>query len=308
MAEVKRNNWGGVVECWGLEIRGGPVEVRCSWFEVMSFEAALAFIRERLAGFEPQTGLTLGSGLGFFADSHLQADCVIPYVDIPGFPVSTVEGHKGQLVFGRIEEKRVVCLQGRFHFYEGYSMAELTLPVRLLAALGVQDLVLTNAAGGIREGMQAGDFMLIRDHINFMGANPLRGPVLEGMGPRFPDMTEAWDRKLRALAMDKVVGSGLKVHEGVYIAVAGPSFETPAEIQAFARLGADVVGMSTVPECLVARACGLRVLGISCVTNLAAGLSGGLLSHTEVFETAMRVREPFADWLRAVIGDIDQPA
>lgn len=187
-------------------------------------------------------------------------------------------------------------------------MAELTLPVRVLAALGVRDLVLTNAAGGIREGMCPGDFMLIRDHINFMGANPLRGPVPEGMGARFPDMTEAWDRKLRALAMESVPGSGLKVHEGVYIAVTGPSFETPAEIQAFARLGADVVGMSTVPECLVARACGLRVLGISCVTNLAAGLSGGLLSHTEVFETAMRVREPFADWLGAVIADIEETA
>lgn len=270
----------------------------------MSFESTLGFIRERLAGFEPQTGLVLGSGLGFFADRYIQVDGCIPYAEIPGFPLSTVEGHKGQLVFGRIGGRRVVCMQGRFHFYEGYSMEELTLPVRVFAALGVSELVLTNAAGGIQEGMQAGDFMLIRDHINFMGANPLRGPVLEGMGPRFPDMTEAWDRDLRKFAMDRATGGGIKVHEGVYIGVSGPSFETPAEIRAFGLLGADAVGMSTVPECLVARACGLRVLGISCITNLAAGLSGGLLSHEEVFETAMRVREPFAAWLQSIIRDL----
>lgn len=274
----------------------------------MSLEPALAYIRERLAGFEPQTGLTLGSGLGFFADSRLDIEGTIPYAEIPGFPISTVEGHKGQLVFGRVGVRRVICLQGRFHFYEGYSMAELTLPVRVLAALGVGALILTNAAGGIREGMRPGDFMLIRDHLNFMGSNPLIGPLQADMGPRFPDMTEAWDVRLRALAAEHAKASGLSLHEGVYVAVTGPSFETPAEIQAFARLGADAVGMSTVPECLVARACGLRVLGVSCITNLAAGLSGGLLSHTEVFETAMRVREPFANWLAAVISDLGRSA
>ena len=212
----------------------------------------------------------------------------IAYEDLPGFPVSTVEGHAGRLLWGEIAGVPLYCMQGRFHYYEGYSMEEVTLPVRVFARIGVQGLLLTNAAGGIREGFFPGDLMLVTDHINFMGVNPLRGPNADAFGPRFPDMTAAWDPDLRDCLLRAARDASVRLHQGTYLAVSGPSFETPAEIRAFAGLGADAVGMSTVPECLVARHAGLRVGGISCITNLAAHVGGETLTHEEVARAARK--------------------
>lgn len=273
----------------------------------MSVFPATAFLQERLPDFQPRCALVLGSGLGFFADEYLNVREAIPYEEIPDFPVSTVEGHRGQLLAAELNGSPVLCFQGRFHYYEGYSVAAITHPIRVLAQWGVQQLVLTNAAGGIHPSMHAGDFMVIRDHINFMGVNPLRGTQDDGLGPRFPDMTVAWDPELRKLALKFAANQGLEVHEGVYAAVSGPSFETPAEIRAFNQWGADAVGMSTVPECIVARYCGMQVLGLSCITNLAAGLGKGLLSHEDVQRTAVRVQGDFGRWLRAVLGGMLAP-
>jgi len=251
-----------------------------------------------LTDFKPEIGIILGSGLGFFADDRIEVAGRLPYGEIEGFPVSTVPGHAGRFVYGSLAGKRVICMQGRFHFYEGYSMAELTLPVRLMHAVGVHTLFVTNAAGGIHRDYRPGDFMLLSDHINFLGTNPLIG--WEGdEGVRFPDMTAVYDRALRAKVRDWARAQQVDLKEGVYLATTGPSFETPAEIRAFAALGADAVGMSTVPEAIVARKFGLRVLGISCITNAAAGISKVELSHEEVSETADRVRPQFAELLAA---------
>ncbi|MGB0415736.1 MAG: purine-nucleoside phosphorylase [Coraliomargarita sp.] len=254
--------------------------------------------------FQPELGLILGSGLGFFADDRIEVAGRVAYESIEGFPVSTVPGHAGQFVYGTLNGKRVLCMQGRFHYYEGYSMAQLTLPVRLMAQCGVKALLVTNAAGGINRSYRPGDFMVIRDHINFLGTNPLIGAD-PGQGARFPDMTEAYDADLRAALFAHAKSAGLSLHEGVYLATTGPSFETPAEIHAFEVLGADAVGMSTVPEVIVARQQGMRVLGISCITNAAAGMSDGPLSHEEVGETADRVRPIFADLLASAVSLVD---
>ena len=254
-----------------------------------------------LTAFNPELGLILGSGLGFFADERIEVLGRLPYGEIEGFPLSTVPGHAGQFVWGRLAGRRVLCMQGRFHFYEGYAMQQLTLPVRMMHQLGVRTLLLTNAAGGINASFQPGDFMLIEDHINFLGSNPLIG-VNSEHGVRFPDMTEVYDRALRAQIGAWAQAAGIDLKRGVYLATTGPSFETPAEIRAFARLGADAVGMSTVPEAIVARQLGLRVIGISCITNAAAGLSAGPLSHEEVAETAERVRGQFADLLAGALA------
>lgn len=237
----------------------------------------------------PLAGIVLGSGFGPVADA-IPDSCSIPYSEIPGFPVGGVQGHSGRLILGSWHGVEVAVLAGRAHYYEGFDMPTVTFPIRVLAALGIRDLLLTNAAGGIRRGLRPGDFVAISDHINFMGTNPLRGPLEPGRD-RFVDMTSAYDPELRKRLLRAAKPLGLRIREGVYLAVSGPSFETPAEIRAFRTLGADVVGMSTVPEAIVARQCGLRVAGLSCITNVAAGLAGPTqsLSHGEVLDVAREV-------------------
>lgn len=230
--------------------------------------------------------VVMGSGWGPVADALLEQEGSVDYGNLPGFPVSTVAGHAGRLVWGRMAGVPVYCMQGRFHYYEGYSMEQVVFPIRVFAALGVRGVLLTNAAGGIAEGLVPGSLMAIEDHINFMGANPLRGANDDHIGPRFPDLTAGYDNRLRACLMEAAQAASVPLHSGVYLAVSGPSFETPAEIRAFARLGADAVGMSTVPECIAARHAGLRVAGLSCITNLAAHVGGAPLSHEEVGRAA----------------------
>jgi len=266
-------------------------------------EAAAAYLQERVA-VRPRVGLVLGSGLGDLADRI--ADAVrVPYADIPHFPRSTVQGHRGQLVVGRLAGTPVCAMQGRVHFYEGYSLAEVVRPVRIMGRLGVTTLVVTNAAGGINFAFQPGDLMLIADHINFFGANPLVGPNEEALGPRFPDMTAAYDPELRALARRVAAREGVPLREGVYLGLSGPSFETPAEIRAFRMLGADAVGMSTVPEVIAARHMGLRVLGISCISNLAAGMLPEPLSHEDVIATTARAAADLARLVTGIVADLE---
>jgi purine-nucleoside phosphorylase len=236
----------------------------------------------------PTLAIVLGSGF-HHALMELRVEKKIPYAKIPGFPKTTVSGHAGELYFGHLGRTPVLVLSGRAHFYEGHSMERVTFATRTLAELGITDLLLTNAAGGISRKFRAGDFMVVTDHINFMGANPLRGPQREDL-PRFVDLTEIYDKKLREVLFKAGKVSKLKLQRGVYVAVSGPSYETPAEICAFAALGADAVGMSTVPEAVAARQCGIRVAAVSCITNPAAGISKDKLSHEEVLETAERVK------------------
>jgi len=240
----------------------------------------------------PKAGIVLGSGLGSFA-ARMEDAVRIPYAEIPGMFAPTAEGHAGELVLGTIQGKPVACLAGRSHQYEGHSAQEVVFGVRLLARLGVENLVLTNAAGGIRTEYEQGALVLITDHINFQGTNPLIGANISELGPRFPDMTEAYAQDLQKLAKQAAAATGVKLHEGIYVALLGPSFETPAEIHAFRTMGADLVGMSTVPEVIAASHMGLRCLGISCVTNLASGISPNKLSHQEVLDTGEMVREKF---------------
>jgi purine-nucleoside phosphorylase len=255
---------------------------------------AAASLDCRLGSLAPAIGIVLGSGLGAVADA-VSAPTVIPYAAIPHFPQSTVEGHSGRMVFGMLAGVPVIVMQGRVHAYEGYTPLQVTLPMRVLGALGLRAVILTNAAGGIADSYRKGQLVLLADHINMMGWNPLNGPneprfgFRPGAGLRFFDMTEAYSKSLRALARQAAEEEGFTLAEGVYLATAGPSFETPAEIRAFRTLGASLVGMSTVPETLVARHMGIEVLGISCVTNLAAGLSPTPLSHEEVNEIGRQV-------------------
>jgi purine-nucleoside phosphorylase len=256
---------------------------------------AAAFLRSKLGALAPRVGMVLGSGLGDVAET-VSERIVVPYGEIPHFPQSTVQGHSGRLVAGMLGGAPVAVMQGRVHFYEGYSPQQVTFPMRVLGALGIEAVVLTNAAGAIDESYRIGQLVVITDHINMMGWNPLVGPNEQrfaykaGAGLRFFDMSEAYAKWMRGLARDTASTEGFDLGEGVYLAVSGPSFETPAEIRAFRALGATLVGMSTVPETIVARHMGMQVLGISCVTNLAAGLSTTPLSHTEVFETGRQVR------------------
>ena len=252
------------------------------------FQTAAARLK-KISPLRPKLAIVLGSGFHHVL-AELRVAATIPYAKIPGFPKPTVSGHAGELYFGQLGQAPVLVLSGRAHFYEGHPMERVTFAVRTLAAFGITDLLLTNAAGGINKQFRAGDFMVLTDHINFMGANPLRGPHQKDL-PRFVDLTEAYDKKLRELLFKAGKISKLKLQRGVYLAVSGPSYETPAEIRAFATLGADAVGMSTVPEAIVARQCGLNVAAISCITNLAAGISKGKLSHAEVLETAERVKK-----------------
>ena len=266
---------------------------------------AAAFVKARLGSFDPRVGIVLGSGLGAAAET-VNDPVIVPYSEIPHFPQSTVEGHSGRMVAGLLGGAPVIVMQGRVHFYEGYSPHEVTFPMRVLGMLGVRAVVLTNAAGGIQPGLHAGELVVLSDHINLMGWNPLNGPneprfaIRAGAGQRFFDMTEAYSRPLRTLAKEEAHEDGFALEEGVYLATPGPSFETPAEIRAFRALGATLVGMSTVPETIVARHMGIEVLGISCVTNLAAGLGTKPLSHEEVNETGKWVESRLASLLKRV--------
>ena len=248
-------------------------------------------IREK-TGFVPGTALVLGSGLGGFAEK-IQREASVDYREIQGFPVSTVPGHKGRFVFGYVGKEPVAVMQGRVHFYEGYPMEDVTLPTRVLHALGAERLVLTNAAGGIGPNFEAGDLMLLTDQISSFVPSPLLGPNEDGLGPRFPDMSEVYSRRLRELAKNAAEELKIPLKEGVYLQTTGPNYETPAEIRMFRTLGANAVGMSTACEAMVARHMGMEVCGISCITNLAAGVSKAPLSHKEVQETADRVAGSF---------------
>ncbi len=251
----------------------------------------------------PEIALVLGSGLGAFADEFTSA-VKIPYANIPHFPQSTAIGHAGQLVIGKVGVVAVAGMQGRVHLYEGYSVKEVVFPVRVFARMGVKAVILTNAAGGIKHEFGQGRLVVIKDHINLQGVNPLSGPNDERFGLRFPDMTVAYDRRFREMTVGEGNRLGMGIYEGVYAAVAGPSYETPAEIRYLRAIGADLVGMSTVPEVIAARHSELRVLGISCVTNAAAGILDQPLHHLEVLETAERVKGQFIGLLRAVIPRI----
>ncbi len=262
-------------------------------------EHAARTIRARI-NIDPRVALVLGSGLGGLADEFQEA-VAIPYDEIPGFVTSTAQGHAGRLVAGKLENVPVVAMQGRVHYYEGYSLQEVTFPVRTFKLLGVRTLILTNAAGGINVEFNQGALMVISDHLNLMGVNPLIGPNDESFGPRFPDMSEVYSRELQELVVEEAKAMGVEVRRGVYAALSGPSYETPAEIHMFRNFGADAVGMSTVPEAIVARHMGMEVVGISCITNMAAGISDQPINHQEVMETGNRVKETFAALLRRVI-------
>jgi purine-nucleoside phosphorylase len=250
-------------------------------------QAAAARLK-KISPLRPTLAIVLGSGF-HHALAELRVTKKIAYAKIPGFPKPTVSGHAGELYLGHLGKTPVLVLSGRAHFYEGHDMERVTFATRTLAAFGITDLLLTNAAGGVNKKFRAGDFMILTDHINFMGANPLRGPAIPGL-MRFVDLTDTYAAGLRQLLSRAAAASQLKIRSGVYLAVSGPSYETPAEVRAFGRLGADAVGMSTVPEAIVARQCGLKVAAVSCITNLAAGISREKLSHAEVLATADRVK------------------
>lgn len=267
--------------------------------QLEQIDAAVTYLRQKYYR-APEIGVILGSGLGDFG-SGMKESVVIPYSEIPGFPVSSVVGHSGKLLLGSMEGLSLAVMSGRVHYYEGYRMEQVVFPARVLGRLGVRTLIVTNAAGGIHRDFKPGDLMVITDHINLMGANPLHGPNLGDLGVRFPDMSEAYGKPLRGLALRAAESVGIRLQQGVYVAVAGPSYETPAEIEMFRRCGADAVGMSTVPEVIAAGHMGLRVLGISCITNMAAGVLPQKLHHAEVLETTARVQREFVSLLERVI-------
>lgn len=269
-------------------------------YERAGLAADFIFSRTKL---RPQIALVLGSGLGAFADEFAGAT-KIPYVEIPYFPQSTAIGHAGQLVIGKVGDVAVAGMQGRVHLYEGYSAKEVVFPIRVFARMGVKAVILTNAAGGIKREFSQGRLVVISDHINLQGVNPLTGPNDERFGLRFHDMTGAYNRRFREIAVGEGNRLGIGMQEGVYAALAGPSYETPAEIRYLRTIGTDLVGMSTVPEVIAARHSGIRVLGISCVTNAAAGILDQPLNHVEVLETAERVKGQFIGLLKAVIPRI----
>jgi purine-nucleoside phosphorylase len=266
-------------------------------------EHATRVIRSRIS-VEPRIALVLGSGLGSFADDF-EESVGIPYEEIPGFVRSTAQGHAGRLVIGKIDSVPVLAMQGRVHYYEGYSLEEVTFAIRTFGLLGVKTVVLTNAAGGINVQLTQGALMVISDHLNLMGVNPLRGPNDERFGPRFPDMSAVYSPQLQEIVVNEARAIGVEVRRGIYGALSGPSYETPSEIHLLRNLGADAVGMSTVPEAIVARHMGLEVLGISCITNMAAGIGDEPINHEEVMATGDRVRETFAELLRRVISAIN---
>jgi len=269
-------------------------------------EHAARTIRAR-ADVDARVALVLGSGLGALADEFQEANS-IPYQEIPGFVTSTAQGHAGRLVIGKLENVPLVAMQGRVHCYEGYSPQEVTFPVRVFKLLGIKTLILTNAAGGINVEFNQGALMVISDHLNLMGMNPLLGPNDERFGPRFPDMSEVYSRQLQEIVVEEARVMGNEIRRGVYAALSGPSYETPAEIHMFRTFGADAVGMSTVPEAIVARHMGMSVLGISCITNMAAGIGDEPIHHEDVIETGNRVHDTFAGLLRRVVVRINSIA
>ena len=265
-------------------------------------ENTVKYLKEKTNNFNPETGIILGSGLGELADEY--CDYAVPYSDIPNFIKSTVKGHKGRLVFAEINNKKTVLMQGRNHFYEGHSMQEITFPVKVMKALGVKTLILTNAAGAVNESYKPADLMIITDHINHMGSNPLIGPNDDTLGERFPDMTEVYKKDLIELAEKSANKLGMDIQKGVYWANSGPSYETPAEINMIRKLGGDAVGMSTVPEAIVANYCGMDVLGISCISNAASSATGEKLSHEEVIDTTNIAKVKFKSLILEVISNL----
>lgn len=260
------------------------------------------FIKEKTNDFQPEIGIILGSGLGELADEY--CDYALPYTQIPNFVKSTVQGHKGRLVFADISGKKVVMMQGRNHFYEGHTMQEITYPVKVMKSLGIKTLILTNAAGAVNESFKPADLMIITDHINFTGSNPLIGENDDTMGERFPDMSEVYKKNLVDHAKKCARDLNIDIKEGVYWANSGPSYETPAEINMIRKLGGDAVGMSTVPEAIVANYCGLNVLGISCITNAASSSSGTKLSHEEVIDAAANAKTKFKSLILEIVKSI----
>lgn len=263
-----------------------------------NIQEAVNYIRSK-TGKRPRIGLILGSGLGGYGDTISDA-VYIPYGEIPHFPISTVEGHKGRFVLN----DTVICMQGRFHYYEGYSMEEVTFPIRVMKLLGVESIIITNAAGGVNEAFAGGTLMLITDHINFMGSNPLIGRNMDSFGTRFPDMSYAYNKDYQRLAIETAEELGIPLEQGVYIGFTGPSFETPAEIRMARIIGGDAVGMSTVPEVIAANHSGIRVLGISCITNPAAGVVDKPLNHEEVQEAANKVQKDFTRLIQRLVDKL----
>lgn len=262
----------------------------------------LDYIQTYTDDFKPEIGIVLGSGLGDLADTY--CEFAIPYDKIPGFAKSTVEGHKGQLVFAQINKRNVVMMQGRNHFYEGHSMQDVTYPIKVMKKLGVKTIIITNAAGAINKSFRPGDLMVITDHINLMGTNPLIGPNDPDLGVRFPDMSEVYNKNL--IKIVDAAGRLLKIDlkHGVYVATTGPSYETPAEIKMARFMGGDAAGMSTVPEAIVANYCGMKVIGISCISNFATGISSKKLSHEEVIETTEKVKAKFKELILLLLKNI----
>lgn len=261
------------------------------------------FINSKIGDFIPETAIILGSGLGNFCDN---LDGIsIKYADIPNFPRSSVEGHKGELLFSKVENKNCAIMQGRFHFYEGYSMQELTYPIKILKKLGVKNLIITNASGALSKEYSIGDIVIMIDHINFMGTNPLIGKNDDSMGTRFPDMSECYSKKTQEIALNCAKELNIDLKKGIYLATTGPSYETPAEIRAFKMLGADVVGMSSVPEAIIANYLGINILGLSLVTNYAAGVTQTKLTHSEVLETGKKSAEKLANLIKKIISKLD---
>ena len=263
---------------------------------------AKQYIEKRTNGIEIYAGLVLGSGLGDMAN-EIANPIIIDYKDIPNFPVSTVPGHAGRMVIGELEGKVVLCMQGRFHFYEGYDMDKVVFPIQTMRMIGIKNLILTNAAGCVNAMWQAGDLMMITDHIKLCAESPMRGHNADELGPRFFDMSEAYDPELRKIVRQEAKKLGINLREGVYMFFSGPNFETPAEIRAARTIGADAVGMSTVPEAIAAAHCGLRTIGISCMTNMAAGVLDRKLGHDEVLETGLRVRDQFSALIRGIVRE-----
>lgn len=266
-------------------------------------EAAVAVIR-RASPLVPQIAITLGSGLGRLAD-HIDRATAIPYDQVPHFPRSTVEGHAGRLVLGHLEGRPVVTMHGRVHYYEGHGIADVVFPLRIMHALGARIFIVTNAAGGINRRWTAGDLMIMADHINLMGVNPLIGPNDPAIGPRFVDLARAYDPKLIEVAERAAAAEGINIRKGVYAAVSGPNYETPAELRMMGRLGADAVGMSTVPEVIAARHLGMRVLGITAITDMATGEQAVSVSHDDVLATARAIEPRFVALVRHIVRDIE---
>jgi purine-nucleoside phosphorylase len=269
-------------------------------FGMPAIRAAADYIRSKINGLELEIGLILGSGMGLLAE-EVENPVHIPYGEIPGFPVSTVEGHAGRLVIGRLSGRNVLVMQGRFHYYEGYPIRALAMPVWVMKLLGIKMMIVTNAAGGVNAAFKEGDLMLITDHLNMFFDNPMIGANLSELGPRFPDTSRAYSERLMGVAKHVAAQQGIDIQQGVYLCNTGPSYETPAEVRMARTLGADAVGMSTVPEVHAATFCGIEVLGISFISNLAAGISQKALSHAEVVETMESIKDKFINLVRGVV-------